>query len=65
MAEFDPLRDEGIAYAMGLLLAGVGVDLHCYMGTYHAFDSFQKSRVARRSRTDQIHALRRAFERTY
>lgn len=65
VAEFDPLRDEGIAYATSLLQAGVGVDLHCYMGTYHAFDSFQKSRVARRSRADQISALRRALERTH
>lgn len=65
VAEFDPLRDEGIDYATTLLRAGVGVDLHCYMGTYHAFDSFQKSRVARRSRADQVHALRRAFERTH
>jgi acetyl esterase len=64
VAELDPLRDEGITYAMSLLRAGVGVDLHCYMGTYHAFDSFQKSRVARRSRTDQINALQRAFARS-
>ncbi len=33
--EFDPLRDEGILYALGLLQAGVQVELHSYPGTFH------------------------------
>ena len=33
--EFDPLRDEGIEYALGLLRAGVSVELHSYPGTFH------------------------------
>lgn len=33
--EFDPLRDEGIHYALRLLHAGVSVELHSYSGTFH------------------------------
>ena len=38
-AEFDPLRDEGRAYAERLRQAGVDVDYKCYAGTVHAFMS--------------------------
>ncbi|NND67051.1 MAG: alpha/beta hydrolase, partial [Halioglobus sp.] len=33
--EFDPLRDEGIEYALRLLQAGIPTELHNFPGTFH------------------------------
>lgn len=39
VAEFDPLRDEGLQYAEALQAAGVGVQSRCYEGFIHGFFS--------------------------
>ncbi|NNE73581.1 MAG: alpha/beta hydrolase [Acidimicrobiales bacterium] len=57
--EFDPLRDEGIIYAMRLLEAGVSTELHAYPGTFHGSALVQTAAVSKRSGADSMAALRR------
>jgi acetyl esterase len=60
-AEFDPLRDEGIAYAQRLLAAGVSASLTSYAGTFHGSSMFADAQVSRRILRDTIEALRRGL----
>jgi acetyl esterase len=59
--EFDPLRDEGIIYAMRLLEAGVPVELHQYPGTFHGSSLVTTASVSRRQATEMIDVLRRGL----
>ncbi len=58
--EFDPLRDEGILYALALMRDGVQVELHSFPGTFHGSSLFP-SAVATREATESITALRRGL----
>jgi acetyl esterase/lipase len=60
-AEFDPLRDEDIDYAVRLLQAGVSVELHQWPGTFHGSQAIQSAEVSQRQIADIAAALRRAL----
>ena len=61
-AEFDPLRDEGEAYAARLRDAGVPVEQRRYDGMIHAFFGCPRRFDTSKEAMDQVGtALRRAF----
>lgn len=59
--EFDPLRDEGIEYALRLLQAGVPVELHQYPGTFHGSALVAGAAVSRRAQAEMMEALARGL----
>ena len=61
--EHDPLRDEGIIYAMRLMAAGVPVELHHYPGTVHGFDFLAQSDVSTLAIREGVEAFKRAMGR--
>jgi acetyl esterase/lipase len=59
--EFDPLRDEGVLYALKLMQAGVATELHCYPGTFHGSSLVASAQVSQREAADTVAALRRGL----
>ena len=59
--EFDPLRDEGIEYALRLMEAGVQVELHSFPGTFHGSSLVTSAAVSRRANEELLVALRRGL----
>jgi acetyl esterase/lipase len=57
--ELDPLRDEGIAYAMALLAAGVTCELHSFPGTFHGSAMVATAQVSQREAAEMVDVLRR------
>ena len=61
--EFDPLRDEGIQYALRLMQAGVSVELHSYPGTFHGSGLLPTASVSKRGAKEVVESLARALGR--
>lgn len=59
--EFDPLRDEGIIYALRLLEAGVQVELHAFPGTFHGSSLVTTAKVSQRQEAEMIDVLHRGL----
>ena len=64
VAEFDCLRDEGIAYGRALEAAGVEVTLYHTRGTMHAFDTVRKSPITEDAIQNRISFIKRNFYQT-
>jgi acetyl esterase len=60
-AEYDPLRDEGNAYADALRAAGVEVENRCYDGMIHGFFDMGPFSAAARAATDDVIARFRSI----
>lgn len=60
--EFDPLRDEGIEYALRLLQAGVQTELHSFPGTFHGSSLFSFAQISQRETREQLAVLKRALD---
>jgi acetyl esterase/lipase len=56
--ELDPLRDEGLQYAMRLLEAGISVEVHSFPGTFHGSALATGAAVSRRASAELVTALR-------
>lgn len=59
--EFDPLRDEGVLYALKLMQAGVPTELHSFPGTFHGSSLFTTTQVSQREATEMIAVLKRGL----
>jgi len=59
--EYDPLRDEGILYALRMMQAGVSVELHSYAGTFHGSGLVPNAEPSVRNTQEVVGLLRRAF----
>jgi acetyl esterase len=61
VAEFDPVRDEGIDYARRLMSAGVPTEVHLFPGTYHGSSAVRDAVVSRRELAEEIAVLTRVL----
>jgi acetyl esterase len=59
--QFDPLRDEGVLYALRLLQAGVATELHSFPGTFHGSILLKAARVTQRELAEMVTVLARAL----
>lgn len=63
-AQFDPLHDEGMAYAERLNGAGIAVELNDTKGTVHGYDAATKSALGEDAIARRVAYLKTAFVRS-
>lgn len=61
LTEFDPVRDEGRAYAELLMKHGIPVILNQTKGTIHGYDAVKNSSITEENVQKRIEALKAAF----
>lgn len=59
--EFDPLRDEGIDYAVRLIRSGVPCELHHFPGTFHGSGMAMNAAVNQRAAAETTAVWRKVF----
>jgi acetyl esterase len=57
-SEFDPVRNDGLAFGAALAAAGVAIELHLYPGTYHGSGQYLGARVSQRAEAERLAFLR-------
>ena len=60
--EFDPLRDEGVQFAVRLMQAGVQTELHCFPGTFHGSFMVPKAEISKREADEMLKVIRRGLK---
>jgi acetyl esterase len=60
-AEFDPVRDDALAFAVALTAAGVATELHLYPGTYHGSFKYLGASVSQRAEAQRLAYLTRVL----
>ena len=64
VAEFDCLRDEGLAFAKKLKEAGVLVELHRVPGSVHGYDVIMSSRTVKKLMKHRLKLLQKYYKST-
>ncbi|GAU68135.1 hypothetical protein SSP35_06_02230 [Streptomyces sp. NBRC 110611] len=59
--EYDPCRDEALAYAEKLFATGIPVEVHVFSGAYHLAYLIPTAKVSRRRAEERITVLRHAL----
>jgi acetyl esterase/lipase len=63
--EFDPLRDDAMAFGQALVEAGVPTELHLFPGTFHGSSALVDAEISRVEQAEELRVLRRGLARVW